>query len=295
MWPFTTYLWLKTVVSLMRFLTSLSKRGQPRVTTANSVIHIPSRDARRTIKVHVYTPNRGDTGPAPVLINLHGSGFVLPLHGTDDEFCRRVADETEYTVLDAQYRLAPEYPFPAALNDAEDVLRYVLNKPDTFARDRVVLCGFSAGANLALALASSGEEKLHAVLAFYPPTDLSVDPATKIPPEAGGQPIPAPMARLFDRCYIQKGTRSDDPRVSPSFAPTDSFPDKVFIVTGAYDTLAPETDLLAEKIAKVPGKTVVHRRYAKCNHAWDKEAQPGTEHFTAKQDAYALALGLLRD
>lgn len=287
------YLWLKSIVSLMRFLTKI-KRGTPPV-TVNNRIRIISRDRKRAIKVHVYTPSTVKD-PVPVLINLHGSGFVLPLHGTDDEFCRRVAEETGYTVFDVQYRLAPEWPFPAANEDVEDVVRYVLNHPDNFARDRIAISGFSAGGNLALVAAGCAfpTGTFRSVLAFYPPTDLSIDPGRKIAPDPTGQSIPAPMARLFDSCYIPPGSRTDDPRISPSFASPESFPDNVFIVTGACDTLAPEADALAEKIAAVAGRHVVHRRYDKCNHAWDKYAVEGSEQHRAKEDSYALALDILR-
>lgn len=111
-------------VLLLRFAIRIA--GHPRPLPSH-VRHIASRDAGRTIKVNVYQPAKS-AKPSPVLVNLHGSGFILPAHGSDDLFCREISRETAYTVLDVQYRLAPENPFPAALNDAEDVINWVLGQ-----------------------------------------------------------------------------------------------------------------------------------------------------------------------
>jgi acetyl esterase/lipase len=72
---------------------------------------------------------------------------MIPMHGTDDEFAMRIAKDTQYNVLDVQYRLAPEHPFPAGAHDAEDVVRYVLARPQDYDPDRIVVSGFSAGGN----------------------------------------------------------------------------------------------------------------------------------------------------
>jgi acetyl esterase/lipase len=77
------------------------------------------------------------------------SGFVLRTFGSDDEYCRFIADKTDYNVIDVQYRLAPESPFPAAFNDAEDAVAWVRSLPEQFDISCVSLPGFSAGANIA--------------------------------------------------------------------------------------------------------------------------------------------------
>lgn len=209
--------------------------------------------------------------------------------------------ETEYTVIDVQYRLAPEHPFPAALHDAEDVVRWALEHSEEFDPERIAVSGFSAGANLALVLSSSSFPKgtFRSVLAFYPPTDISVEPGSKVPPDTdpAGKPIPAFVARLFNRCYIPPGFDARDPRISPFFAPAEAFADNVLIVTAARDSLAREAEAFAVKIegAGGPGRNVVCRRMEKCNHAWDKEANSeGTVQEKAKKEAYALAVEMLR-
>lgn len=126
------------------------------------------------------------SNPSPVLLNWNGGAFVFDAHGTDELFCRRIANEAGYTVLDASYALAPKYPFPSALKDAQDLLLYVLQHPDVYDANNIVLSGFSSGGNLALAAASSPKQQseiptkaMRAVVAFYPPTSMVIHPAEK--------------------------------------------------------------------------------------------------------------------
>lgn len=219
---------------------------------------------------------------------------MLPLHGSDDEFCRLVSRKTDYTVLDMQYRLAPEHPFPAALNDVEDVIKWVLARPSGFDQTRIALGGFSAGANLVLAAASSVFPKgtFRSLLAFYPICDRLTPPELKKAPDASGRPIPVFMARIFNQSYIQTNVDVRDPRISPLFAPAENFPKNLLVITCAYDNLAPEAEALAEKVEADKGHHVILRRMEKCGHAWDKHLKNGTDQ-GKKDEAYALALEML--
>lgn len=291
---FLRYLRLKCIVSFLRLLTRFN-RGLLQA-SPDEVLQVPSRDRKRTIKVHLYSAKPAERmqnaqEPRPVLINLHGSGFVLPLHGSDDEFCRLVSRKTDYTVLDMQYRLAPEHPFPAALNDAEDVIKWVLAHPSRFDQTRIALGGFSAGASLVLAAASSvfPKDTFRSLLAFYPTCDLSTPPGLKKAPDASGRPISVFMARTFNQSYIPASVDARDPRISPLFAPAENFPKNLLVITCAYDNLAPEAEALAAKVEADKGHHVILHRMEKCDHAWDKGKDQGKK----KDEAYALALEML--
>ncbi|KAJ5970582.1 Alpha/beta hydrolase fold-3 [Penicillium vulpinum] len=259
----------------------------------DEIRHIKSRDAGRTIKVHLYQSS--GSGPSPVLLNFHGSGFLLPLHGSDDEFCRRIRQETKHTVLDVPYRLAPEHPFPAALNDVEDVIKYVLTSQNEFDLTRVSISGFSAGSNLALAAASNlfPRDTFHSLLAIYPVTDMSPDPASKMAPVSGYLGIPLPVMRLFRRCYIPSSMDKRDPRISPLYAEADRFPQRILMITADGDTFALEAEELAQKIEKLQGWHVISERMQGCSHGWDKNTRVGTPQYEAKERAYKLAFDIL--
>jgi acetyl esterase/lipase len=287
-----TYLFDRCLAAILRFIVGLAANISA---TPDEVRHIKSRDAGRTIKIHLYQPP--GSAPSPVLINFHGSGFMLPLHGGDDEFCRRISRETKYTVLDARYRLAPEHPFPAALNDVEDAIQYVLSRPDEFDLAHVALSGFSAGGNLAMSAAANlfPRDTFSSLLAFYPVTNLSLDPALKSAPVSGGRVIPLSVSRLFNRCYIPAAVDRRDPRISPLFAQTDRFPQHVLMITADSDHLALEAEELAYKIKDLEGWHVVSQRMDKCSHGWDKHAKPGTPQYEAKERAYQLAVDMLNE
>ncbi|KAF2152745.1 putative esterase/lipase [Myriangium duriaei CBS 260.36] len=267
--------------------------GRKYTTHENEQIDIPSRDDNRTIRAHVYYPKH-TLKPSPVLVNFHGSGFVIPMHGSDDEFALKIINNTSFTVIDVKYRLAPEDPFPAAPHDAEDAVKWVLSQPQKFDQSRVSLSGFSAGANLILGLSGQAfpSNTFRHVLAFYPPTDISRNPASKKAPDPNGKPIPARVAKLFDDCYTPAPIDRQQPLVSPTYCQPAHFGSDMLFITCAYDTLALEAEALAEAVRSA-GSHVVHERMEKCNHAWDKNTKPGTVQEAAKFRAYNMAVDML--
>jgi acetyl esterase/lipase len=278
----------KVLATGVRYMTSRAIE-----THQDEVLQVPSRDEGRTIKVHVYkSKNPSQPSPVPVLINFHGSGFVIPMHGSDDEFAMRIAKDTNYTVLDVQYRLAPECPFPSGAHDAEDVVRYVLSKPQEYDLDRVAVSGFSAGGNFALGLSGHvfPTGTFRHVLAYYPPTDLSKDPRTKVAPDTSGEPIPPWVSDVFNSCYLPDGVDRAQPLVSPYYIEGQKFPDSMLVITCAQDNLALETEELVKKIQAAPGKHVEHKRVELCGHAWDKSYKPGTPQEKNKDGAYDIRL-----
>ncbi|KAJ5668330.1 uncharacterized protein N7477_006900 [Penicillium maclennaniae] len=250
-----TYFYHKILATLLRAIVWLAG-DRPRA-YPDEVRHIPSRDSGRSIKVHVYHA-ASTSGPSPVLLNFHGSGFLLRMHGSDHEFCRQISEQTKYTVLD-------------------DAIKYALGRPDEFDLSRLSLSGFSAGGNLALAASAT-----------------LTDAATKVAPDPKGRVIPVPIARLFNRCYVPPTFDARDPRISPRFASLDRFPRRMLMITCEGDSLAPEGEELAEKLQH-EGHYVVSERMNGCNHAWDKRARAGTPQRQAKERAYKLAVEMLNE
>lgn len=232
---------------------------------------------------------------------------MLRTFGNDDEYCRLVAEKTNYTVIDVQYRLAPEYPFPAAFQDAEDVVKWVRSQPERFDIDCLSLSGFSAGANIALALSSSSaifsqqqesgkRDVFRAVLSFYGPTDMALETPFKPIADPSNwimRKIFPGFSRLCHKCLNPGIVNPEDPRMSPMFADPHNFPDNVLIITAAQCAFAIEGEKLAEKLEGA-GKYVECRRMEGCAHGWDKEAVRGTSQCVAKDEAYAMAVDILQ-
>lgn len=287
------YLYLKLAALVLRALTKLQWRIAP---SPDSIQSIPSRDPGRMIKAHFYQfPGSNSYEPRRLLINFHGSGFILPLHGSDDPFCHHISQQTVYSVLDVGYRLAPENPFPAALNDVEDAIQWVLKQPERFAPEALAISGFSAGGNLALVACSHlfPPGTFRTALLFYPSVEYSTNAETMVAPEAGGNSLPTAVVRIFQRCYLQAPVDPKDPRISPGFANSSKFPASILIVTAGYDTLAVEAERLAERLREDPKRHVVAERMENCDHAWDKLVKPGTREWQLKLRAYDLAVDIL--
>lgn len=294
------YFILKVIAVILRWLLPKvypQKQAQP-----DTTMTIVSRSGDRQIHVNVYYPAEHDPAnpqPNPVLINFCGSGFVIPGHGIDDEFCRFIANNANHTVLDVEYRLAPEYPYPAALDDAIEVIEYVKTKPDEYNVRHISLSGFSAGANIAVSTAmnSYGRNDFYAVIAFYPPVDATIDPKEKeapvpIPLRRGGSHPPC-LLRFFQDCYLYPDTDPAHPRVSPLYAPADSFPFNTLWITAEHDRLCPEAERLSAKGRRDLNCAVNWRRANKCGHAWDKFAKEGTCQNQEKLRAYGMARDIL--
>ncbi|CAI7583993.1 unnamed protein product [Penicillium pancosmium] len=306
------YLYLKALVTFSRLLIKLltsSPKPNP-----DYILQIPSRQNNRAIKVHVYKPvakNIGEApspGPAPVLINLYGSGLTIPLHGLDDQFCRFISENTNYIALDVEYSLAPEYPFPTALNDVEDVLNYIESHPDQYDSEKISISGFSSGGTLALTAAATESTTRET-------TNLSQDPSLRKTPIGGKERSPF-WTRIFRKAYIGPYD-ARDPRISPAFV-TDvgiaRFPAYMLFVTGALDASAVEAEELACRIRgrgdaasasagagdsdsgeSKPRKSreVIIRRMEGCGHAFDKKFT-GDVFVKARDEAYGEAVSLLK-
>ncbi|KZT53141.1 alpha/beta-hydrolase [Calocera cornea HHB12733] len=173
------FLPLKLFIWLALFL-----RPQPSPSAAQ-YLTIPGSNGTGQLGLYLHSPppieGAANPTPKPVHISFHGGGFTCPLYGFDARFCFLVAKDAGCYVVDAEYRLAPDYPFPAGYDDATRVLQWI------------ALGGFSAGGNLALALAETVQEPVKGVVAFYPPVDATLPYRFKSPPPA--MALPAGRAR----------------------------------------------------------------------------------------------------
>ncbi|KAE8393340.1 Alpha/Beta hydrolase protein [Aspergillus alliaceus] len=308
--PLNYYLYLKPFATLLRLLARLLA---PRLTpTPTTTLHIPSRDPNRTIKVHVYTPpttqrKQQQKGPTPLLLNFCGSGFIIQGHGLDDPYCHHIAQNTSYTVFDIQYRMSPEHPFPAPLEDAEDVISWVRSRPEVYDLDRLGLSGFSAGGNVAVSLAANHEGPFKALVAFYPVVDAVRSVEERVAVEREGVKLPGWFMRFCTKAYLSRGVElvggRGDVRVSPIFRDVvDGWKvERVLCVSPARDVLAGEVEELAGKLAeggKAEGgrflKKVVCERVEGCGHGWDKVAKEGTEAWEKRMRVYGMVVDLLK-
>ena len=152
--------------------------------------------------------------------------------------------ELNCAVLECDYRKAPENKYPAAHNDTEDAVLYVLANENTYDTTRISVGGSSAGGNMALSLsARMGSERIKSCFALYPAAQLT-DPE-RLATVMGcvsdefrsGVVIPHWSMKLFINAYTTPGTDMNDPRLSPIFYDASKFPKYVAVACGDADTL----------------------------------------------------------
>ena len=141
-------------------------------------------DVAGGVGARIHRPPTGSRTPVPGVLYLHGGGYVVGTAAMGDRFCARLATHLGVVVAAVDYRLAPEHPYPAALEDAAAALRWLAEQPDVDA-ERIALVGDSAGGGLAAAVAllagDRGQVSPVLQVLSYPmlddrTTDGSVDP-----------------------------------------------------------------------------------------------------------------------
>ncbi|MEU1953955.1 alpha/beta hydrolase [Nocardia rhamnosiphila] len=144
----------RTVVSprTLRVIRALSDRGG-RAHPANGTIE----RVEANVTVRVFRP-AGASGPLPGLLFVHGGGYVIGNAAMGDRFCATVAERVGAVAVSVEYRLAPEHPYPAPLEDCYAGLCWLARLPEVD-RDRIAIAGESAGGGLAAALALLARER----------------------------------------------------------------------------------------------------------------------------------------
>jgi acetyl esterase len=223
------------------------------------------------VPCRLYVPEPG----APVLLYLHGGGFAMGSLETVDRLCRRIADRSGCAVLSVGYRLAPEHPYPAAIEDAEAALAWLraydggleTTQLDT---TRIGIGGDSAGGHLAAVVArrqrDAGTPLAYQIL-IYPMLDPAMSSASFT--EFGDLGVDAVAAALFWNLFVQDPADRESPDVAPLTADLAGLP-PALILTAEYDVLRAEGEQYGELLlaAGVPAVVV---RYLGVNHGWARK------------------------
>jgi acetyl esterase len=224
-----------------------------------------------TIPARLYVPASA-ADPLPLLVYFHGGGWVIGDLETHDAPCRFIAANSGAQVLAVGYRLAPEHPFPAAVEDASAAYGWATGYPNDppLAVDRVAVGGDSAGANLAAAVclqARDGDMPPPAMqLLIYPVTECSRQLPSRHLFREGFLLTRRDMDYFEDR-YLPPGTDRGDPRVSVLQA--DDFGDlpPAYVATAGFDPLRDEGEAYAERLREA-GVQVALRRHSGLVHTF---------------------------
>jgi acetyl esterase len=200
------------------------------------------------VRVRVYTPEAN--GPVPIMMYFHGGGYVKGGLDETDAFCRRLARTTGY-VVSVDYRLTPEHPYPAALDDAHACSMWAYENAEALGgtKDFFSVCGESAGGNLAavVCLLARSDEKfeISRQVLLQPVVDFTLSfPSIDMP--ASECLVPREDLAWYYEEYYSGDTR--DFRVSPIFADDLSGLPPALIITAEHDTLRDEGEAYADRL-----------------------------------------------
>jgi acetyl esterase len=193
-------------------------------------------------------------GPAPLVVYLHGGGWTIGSLDSHDRMCRRLADGSGAAVLAIDYRLAPEHPWPASVDDTVAALRWVATAPAGLgeAPTAVAVAGDSAGGTLAaLGCLRLRDEYPPALpdlqVLLYANTDLTgSQPSMR--EKATGWGLDAATVRFFNSQWVTDQARWSDPGVSPLHAPDLSGLPSALVVSAEHDPLRDESEVYARRL-----------------------------------------------
>jgi acetyl esterase len=228
----------------------------------------------RSIPLRLYRPRIDGPlpdGPLPLVMYLHGGRFISGDFITHDPVCRQLAAAAECIVAAVDYRLAPEHPFPAAVEDAEAAAGWLQqHAPQLGGNGRWAIVGDSAGGNLAAAVAlvlrDRAEALPHALGLIYP----MLDATCSLPSHhtcGSGYGAGSEDMKAGYRLYLPEGTDPGNPSVSPLFAEDLTGLPATLVLTAEYDSLRDEAETFAQRLGQA-GVPVRQKRYTGAIHGF---------------------------
>ncbi len=224
------------------------------------------------IPLRLYTPRDPQGAVLPVLIYLHGGGFVFGSRDSHDTPCRHLALEGDCLVISVDYRMAPEFPFPQPVEDCWAAVTWIIDNIGELggSADRIAIGGDSAGGNLAtvmclMARQNRGPDFLHQLL-IYPATDLS----RGFPSHselADGYRLTRPLIDWFmDHYFSGPEQNREHEQASPLHADLTGLP-PALVISAGYDPLRDENAAYYEKLTG-SGVIARHEHYPGMIHGF---------------------------
>lgn len=217
------------------------------------------------IPVRIYTPQ--GAGPFGVLVYYHGGGWVIGDLDTHDRECRMLCADASCVVVSVDYRLAPEHPYPAAVEDAFAALQWAGENAAALGGDpqRLAVGGDSAGGNLAAVVSQlardAGGPAVRFQLLVYPVVDVRSPSGFASRDENREGPfLTLDVMQWFERHYFSKGDAGRrEPKASPLLAPSLAGLPPALVITAELDPLRDEGEAYAAALQEAGVATTLHR------------------------------------
>jgi acetyl esterase len=268
--------------------TQILDRPGPEVGSMRT-IRIPTRDGQ-AISARLYTPAglMAETQPLPVLLYFHGGGYCVGSLDSHDSLCRTLAALTPCCVLNVAYRLAPEYRFPTAVEDAQDAYQWILSTGSECNLDsaRIAVGGDSAGGTLATGLTIAARDAKWplpvAQVLLYPCTSTwqNTESHRRF---SQGYLLEAPTLQWMFTHYLRDIADRADWRFAPLEANNLSDLAPAFLALAEYDPLVDEGVAYGNKL-KAAGVTTLVKIYPGMTHDFARLGNIVNEANQVRQD-----------
>ncbi|MGV8979747.1 alpha/beta hydrolase [Clostridium sp.] len=236
----------------------------------SNIKNMDIKTASNQVPVRIYTP---DGDELPIIIYSHGGSWISGSIDDYDDVCRKLSKNSKAIVVSVNYRLAPEDPFPAGLNDVYNVLQWVYKYAKSINGDssRICVVGDSAGANLSAVVSQmardTGGPHIIAEVLIYPSTNI-YQLNTKSWSDFG---IDYNLTRENSEKFISLYTPGLEERKSGYVSPllSENFKDlpNTLIITAEFDPLRDEGEAYGNKL-KEAGVNVISTRYKGVTHGF---------------------------
>jgi acetyl esterase len=224
----------------------------------------------RELPARAYVP--AGEGPFPTVAFFHGGGFVLGSLDGYDNLCRLLAKRSDCLVVSVDYRLAPEHPWPAALEDAYAATNWLASNAERFSGDgdRLAVAGDSAGGNLAATVSLLASERgmpdIDGQILLYPATAY-LEPMDSRAENASGYFLTAEDLLWFLDQYIENELDAHNPLAFPLAARDLTDLPPAFVMTNGFDPLRDEGIAYADRLREA-GVAVEHTNYESMIHGF---------------------------
>lgn len=208
------------------------------------------------VPARVYWPNKAVECPGslPVIVYFHGGGFAVGSVDVFDDLCRSLANSTKAVVVSVEYRLAPRFPYPAAIEDGYAAVKWVSQNAAELGADagKLLIAGDSAGASISAVVAlkamEQGELDIAGQILYYPQTDMRGTQYDSMTNFVDGYGLSAEMVAGFHEAYCAKEEDLSHPYLSPLLAPTLCGLPPALVLTAGFDPLHDAGELYAQKL-----------------------------------------------
>ncbi len=233
--------------------------GPPEPVATVRNLSVPGRNA--LLALRLYTPTHSAGAAPAALVYFHGGGLVAGNLDTHDPICRSLCNATGCQIVSVDYRLGPEHPFPAAIEDGLDAWGWIAAHTGELGIDpnRLGICGDSAGATLAAvvcqALAASPDARVAVQLLICPITDFAGETESRTR-FAEGYLVDRATLQHDLQHYLGAGSEAADPRVSPLRATDLSRLPATILHTAEFDPLRDEGQAYANRLKSAGVRTI---------------------------------------